>query len=176
MTEEETKIKEEVLTPSQASEVVAGDVLVLPILCGRCSKPKGDTEESCKCGRPVIYGEEILKKADEYILSCEDSLRENSKWNVKIPTIEGLAVHLGISRETVYAWEKETDKKEFSDILAILRAKQAERLINNGLSGDYNSTIAKVLLTKHGYRDSQELSGPEGKDLKISFDPTFNTQ
>ena len=26
-------------------------------------------------------------------------------------------------------------------------------LINKGLSGDYNPTIAKVLLTKHGYRE-----------------------
>jgi hypothetical protein len=26
-------------------------------------------------------------------------------------------------------------------------------LINNGLSGDYNPTIAKVLLSKHGYRE-----------------------
>ena len=32
-------------------------------------------------------------------------------------------------------------------------SKQADRLLNNGLSGNYNPTIAKVMLTKHGYRE-----------------------
>lgn len=109
-------------------------------------------------GRPTEYNEDILKKANEYLLSCEDEEIERGSEErpvysvkVKIPTKGGLAVALGVSRETLYQWAKE--KPEFSDIMERLGAEQEERLINNGLSGDYNPTIAKVLLTKHGYRE-----------------------
>ncbi len=37
--------------------------------------------------------------------------------------------------------------------------------MNNGLSGDYNPTIAKVLLTKHGYREGIEATGKDGEKL-----------
>lgn len=117
--------------------------------------------------RPREYSEEIITKAKAYIDSCEDEvidrisghsesfIKYEQKLKVNLPTIEGLARYLKIHRDTVYQWEK--DHEEFSDILEELRSKQAERLLNNGLSGDYNSTIAKVLLTKHGYNDKQEI-------------------
>ena len=128
-----------------------------------------------KGGRPIEYNEEILITAREYITSCVDVIEEYHKTRgdksdsfdrivrVKLPTIEGLAVYLKIARITVYDWE---DKyPEFSYIVNELRLIQADRLINNGISGDYNPTIAKVLLTKHGYRDAQEITGKDGKDL-----------
>lgn len=119
-------------------------------------------------GRPPIYTDEIVSKSEQYLSECIDEIEEYHKTRgdksdtyerivkVKLPTIEGLAVYLGISRETVYAWEKEEDKKSFSDILGKLRAVQANTLINNGLSGDYNPVIAKLLLMKHGYVEKQE--------------------
>jgi DNA-binding transcriptional regulator YiaG len=120
-----------------------------------------------KGGRPTIYNEELLEKAREYLNASEDEEEQQmiglsakgtelfkNKLRVNLPSIEGLSRFLGVSRETIYAWEKE--KEEFSDIINNLRAKQAEALINKGLSGDYNSTIAKVLLTKHGYTDKIE--------------------
>lgn len=111
-------------------------------------------------GRPTIYSEEILQKAEDYLSKCQDEEVEQEKkegWTTykikaKLPTIEGLARHLSVNRDTVYSWCKE--HQEFSDIIEDLRSEQADRLINMGLSGDYNSTIAKVLLTKHGYRDA----------------------
>jgi hypothetical protein len=136
-----------------------------------------DTEK--QRGRPTLYDETIVPKTREYIDRCVDRIEEYHKTRgdksdsydrlvrVQIPTIEGLAVHLGITRETIYQWEKDEDKKEFTDILGLLRAKQADALINNGLSGDYNPTIAKVLLTKHGYRDGVEMTGTDGKDLVV---------
>lgn len=126
--------------------------------------------------RPTDYNKDIVKKVKQYLEdSVDDEIQQTigmsakgtelfkNKVIVNIPTIEGLAVYLSVHRDTIYEWEKE--HKEFSDILAKLRAKQATELINKGLSGDYNSTIAKVLLTKHGYRDSQEVTGKDGKDL-----------
>lgn len=127
-------------------------------------------------GRPTVYSPEIITKTQEYLDSCTDIIEDYHKTiglksdsfdrivNVKIPTIEGLAVFLGISRETVYAWDKDETKPEFSDILSKLRAEQADRLINNGLSGNYNPTIAKVLLTKHGYREGVDATTND-KDL-----------
>lgn len=111
--------------------------------------------------RPTIYNEQILTNTKEYIESCEDTFGIANK--VQLPTIEGLAYHLGINKDTIYTWRKE--KEEFSDLIDELLAKQARELVNKGLSGDYNSTIAKVLLTKHGYRDAQEVTGLNGKDL-----------
>lgn len=118
-------------------------------------------------GRPTDYNPEILTQAIAYIDSCEDEIRQvvvsegmgglkyQEKLKVKLPTIEGLARYLKIHRDTVYAWKKL--HSEFSDIIEELQQKQAERLLSNGLSGDYNPTIAKVLLTKHGYTDKQEI-------------------
>lgn len=105
-------------------------------------------------GRPTDYSEQIAKHAWDYISRCNDSLKDN-RLTVNLPSIEGLAMHLEVSRSTVYLWQKEYP--EFSDILEVLLQKQAQALLNNGLSGSYNSTIAKLILTKHGYTDKAEV-------------------
>lgn len=115
-------------------------------------------------GRPLEYTPDIPNKVLEYLDMCQDEEDEFHQTRgeksdgyqrlvrVKLPTIEGLAVYLNIHKKTVYDWE---DKfPEFSHVIDILRQKQANSLINNGLSGNYNATIAKVLLTKHGYREA----------------------
>ncbi len=114
-------------------------------------------------GRPTIYGEEILIKTLEYINGCRDFEIDNKLIKAKIPTIEGLARFLDINKCTIYDWRKE--KKEFSYLIETLLEEQADRLVNNGLTGSYNSTIAKVLLSKHGYREGIEQTGKDGKDL-----------
>ena len=136
--------------------------------------------------RPTILTKELKEKAKLYIKECEDREDEYHKTRgstsdgferlvrVKLPTIEGLALYIGVARSSLYLWEQED--KEFSDVIDTLQQKQANALINNGLSGDYNPTIAKVLLTKHGYRDGTEIMGKDGKDLKISFDSVFENK
>jgi len=116
-----------------------------------------------RVGRPSEYSTDILDKVVKYIESCVDEEREvmnadklTTKLDVNLPTIEGLAVYLGISRDTIYDWE--TKYSEFSDIIEILRAEQAKRLANKGLSGDYNPTIAKLMMMKHGYREKQDIT------------------
>jgi hypothetical protein len=129
-------------------------------------------------GRPNEYTEEILTKTKEYIDSCVDEQRQllkqanqekgyemyENKLKVNLPTIEGLALYLKVSVKTLYNWEK--DFPEFLQVMGELRQKQANALISNGLSGDYNSTIAKVLLTKHGYREGIDQTTND-KDLPI---------
>lgn len=98
-------------------------------------------------GRPIEYNAvKHAKGVAAYVNEC--------KKNFYLPTIEGLAVHLSVARATLYDW---ADKyPEFSDIFEQLRALQASMLIQNGLKGDYNATITKLILTKHDYRDKQE--------------------
>lgn len=155
-------------------------------ICGKCKKAKSHKEEKerCHCGRPIEYSKRVLEKSREYLDECKAiyEIKYRPKvtdkgdvidepyvaFDPKIPTIEGLAVVLNVHRDTLYEWEKEY--QEFSDIMTSLRHEQANRLINSGLSGAYNPTITKVLLTKHGYREGSEISGPDGKDL-FSVDP-----
>lgn len=113
--------------------------------------------------RPTIYGENILLKTAEYIAGCKDFEIENKLIKVNLPTIEGLARFLDINKTTIYAWRKE--KEEFSNLIDGLLEEQATRLVNGGLTGSYNPTIAKVLLSKHGYREGIEQMGKDGKDL-----------
>lgn len=129
-------------------------------------------------GRPTKYSLDILKRTKEYIESCEDETTElftgytrnggemfKEKLVVKLPNIEGLAYTLKISKDTIYEWCK--IHKDFSDVIKDLLAKQANVLLTKGLSGDYNPTIAKVLLTKHGYREGIEQSGKDGGAIEV---------
>lgn len=100
-------------------------------------------------GRPKKLTPELMEEARKYLSEMDISI------HTLLPTIEGLAIALHISRDTVYEWEKEND--EFSDIVAQLRADQGQKLIQNALLGKYNATIAKLILSgKHGYVEKTE--------------------
>lgn len=117
-------------------------------------------------GRPTTYDDTIIPKTEEYIKACfdeEDEFHTNRGLKsdgyqrlvrVRLPTIEGLAVILDVNKTTIYEWE--SSHPEFSNVLSKLRSVQANRLINEGLSGDYNPVIAKLLLMKHGYAEKTE--------------------
>ena len=108
-----------------------------------------------KVGRPTKLTPELLAKAKAYVNGgyLADEL---------VPTVAGLSLCIDIRRSTVYEWSKEHE--EFSDIVEKVMASQEHGLIKGALGGDYNATIAKLMLTKHGYSDKQEteLSGPGG--------------
>lgn len=133
-------------------------------------------------GRPIEYDPKLhLDLANKYLSTRVDDeegvtvvrqklrngkyriLTKKKPFAVKLPTIEGLALYMGIHKDTIYNWEGKYP--EFSDVTGKLRAMQHDALITGGLSGKYNATITKLVLHKHGYRDSQELTGAEGKDL-----------
>lgn len=110
--------------------------------------------------------------------------RSNIGIHTLLPTIEGLALHLGISRDTVYAWEEDglqddaTDVQiQFSDIVKELRAAQAEKLMQNSLQGRYNPMISKLLLSKHGYVEKQETDiTTKGDKVSAPVDANMLTQ
>lgn len=109
-------------------------------------------------GRPTKLTEELFAAAREYLD------REGSYGDPRLPSIEGLALHLGVHRDTLHTWDKEDGR--FSDILEELRQRQAKKLIDKGLNNLYNSTISKLILSKHGYVEKQETDlTTKGKEL-----------
>lgn len=118
-------------------------------------------------GRPTEYKPEYCEQAEVYLMECEDTLTERGKLQVKLPTTDGFARFLGVARSSLYLWEK--SHPEFSDALDKIRNEQQERLLNMGLSGDYNPTIAKLVLSSnHGMREKTETDVTSGGD-KITF-------
>lgn len=121
-------------------------------------------------GRPTDYSKEILDKAQNYIDTWVNSPRADRK---NLPKVAGLAIELGVHRDTIYEWSKE--HKEFSDILDNLLALQEEELIERGLEGSFNPTITKLMLTKHGYTDKSDLT-TGGEKINLSFDDSFTRE
>jgi hypothetical protein len=113
-----------------------------------------DIKDKNSVGRPSEY-EEKIAKVKEYKQIFENN--ENvAKLDEVIPTIEGLACFVPMSRSTIYEWIKDEEKKEFSDIVEWLLSRQGKLTLNNGLNNKFNSSIAKLLLSKHGYVEKSE--------------------
>lgn len=115
-------------------------------------------------GRPTDYCEDLLKQCHDYLENY------NTKYNDMIPSVEGLASHIGRARSTMYLWAKDENKAAFIDILAQINETQKKVLINKGLSGEFNSNITKLVLGVHGVSERlhQEHSGPDGKPIEIT--------
>lgn len=130
-------------------------------------------------GRPTKYNDTIVDKTYEYINSCVDEVeifdktvgeKSNSYERIlqtKLPTIAGLALFLRVNKTTLYEWAKKY--VEFSNALDDLTALQEERLLNGGVSGTYNSTISKLILSSnHGYKEKTEENLNVNGNLQIT--------
>ena len=109
--------------------------------------------------RPTDYTTELLEKAKNYLIEWENTPRAERR---AIPQVADLAKHLGIARSTVYEWAK--TYPEFSDIIEETLATQEGELVDGTLTGRFNSTAGKLMLTKHGYTDKQDIT-TDGKAL-----------
>lgn len=111
--------------------------------------------------RPTKYTPELIKESERY-------LKEYEEEGDQIPSVSGLAVLLGVRRETLHEWARDEGKAKFSNILGAILAKQENVLINKGLNGEFNSNIAKLVLGKHGYHDKTDNthSGPDGGPIQ----------
>lgn len=110
-------------------------------------------------GAPTKYRDHMIKDALGYV---DGGYAEKGQ---AIPTMAGLAFLLGIHKDTLNEWRKDPDKEKLSVIIDKLDNLQEVELVSKGLKGEYNPTIAKVLLGKHGYSDKQEVTGKDGQPL-----------
>lgn len=138
-----------------------------------------------KGGRPTKLNDDFIVRAEAYLDGCKDEWVNVSKSDkphfvhkVNVPTIEGLSLATGIARKTIYNWiesqpsedatQQELDTHNmFLHIISRLQAEQGQRVLNNGLSGNYNPTIAKLLLSaRHNYveQSKQDITSG-GKEI-----------
>ena len=101
-------------------------------------------------GRSTKYTPELLKAAWAYIDGGWEKAGD------PVPTVVGLALEIGIDKETAYRWAKEEGKEEFSNILTRVSVMQERKLVAGGLANLFNPAITKMMLTKHGYSDKIE--------------------
>lgn len=118
-------------------------------------------------GRPTDYRPEFIAKVDAYLKERQDEFFEHHKTRgiksntydrcvkVNLPTREGFAKFIGVSHDALSDWERKYP--EFGVALAKIAAEQKQRLIEHGLSGDYNPVIAKLVLSaNHGMAEKNE--------------------
>jgi len=130
------------------------------------------------------YDEKYIDSVDEYLLTCgeeedvfhktvgESSNSYERVWKVVLPKIEDFATFIGFHKDTVYKWAEENP--EFSDALDKIRTAQHKMLVDGAVSGRYNSTISKLILSSnHGYREKSDVT-TDGKAINLSFDKSFN--
>ena len=101
-------------------------------------------------GRPTLYNDTIANKAREYIKNYQE-------YGHAMPSIVGMAVALNVGKSTLYDWAN-TEGNKFSDILAECMDNQELVLFNNALTNQFNATIAKLALGKHGYSEKTETN------------------
>ena len=113
------------------------------------------TEPRRPVGRPSKYNEQMQAHADRYVFDF------NEQGDV-IPSNAGLCCWLGISRSTLHEWSN--TYAEFSSTLEAIQSKQETMTLNKALVGEFNSTIAKLVLANHGYSDRQDIAhtSPDG--------------
>ena len=123
------------------------------------------SKEGCDMagGRPTKCTPDLLEKTRDYIENYKD-------YGDLVPSVAGLSVEIGISRETAHKWKREAEiYPEFADMLIEMLSIQERKLLSGGLGGDMNSNITKLMLCKHGYSDKQEtaLTGANGGPVQI---------
>jgi hypothetical protein len=98
------------------------------------------------------------EKALEYIEGGYDT----------VPSVVGLAVHLNVSKSTLYKWA-EDNRGTISDTLELCNDKQHMMLMSKGLTNEFNSTITKLMLANHGHSEKTSTDITSGGE-KIQND------
>lgn len=114
-----------------------------------------------KTGRPSKYNPRLIAQVIKYTKEC--------KKKGDFPTIEQIAMVLGVSVRVLYDWEAEYP--DFLHALDTLRETQRHMLLTNGLSGKYNSRFAIFLLkASHKMRENEPVVENNTNYMNISPD------
>ncbi|SPP31569.1 hypothetical protein ARAF_0703 [Arsenophonus endosymbiont of Aleurodicus floccissimus] len=119
-----------------------------------------------KIGRPSKLAVS-LEKANAYLMSEYKTVGD------VVLSVAGLVCYLGISRSTAQEYAKENSA--FSGTLAAIKTVQENSLINKWLTGEFNATITKLMLSNHGYVEKQEttLTGKDGGAIETDSKMTI---
>lgn len=126
-------------------------------------------------GQPTSFGEHLFDGMDDYLkpyLDYVDDL-DNEHAPTGIPTVAGLSLRIGVAKNTVYGWKKmeavegdsvRTDENisYFSGLIDRLEQLQEVYAANRGLTGDYNASIAKLVMARHGYVEKVDNVSSDG--------------
>lgn len=106
-------------------------------------------------GRPSLLTPELKERAKQYLYDFEQQ-------GDVIPSAAGLACWLGVSKASVYNFGDQD--ADFLDTLQAIQAKQEMLTLNKGITGEFNSTISKLVLANHGYSDKvqQDVTSSDG--------------
>ena len=118
-------------------------------------------------GRPPLWKtkEDLEKSLDGFFEWCES--------NSYIPDVEGMAVYLDCSRETICQYEK---LEEFSDTIKKVKNKIAFHKKQGAMSGKINPTVFVFdFKNNHHYNDKTEVDnninlGDKLKKVLIEFE------
>ncbi|MEG0770876.1 MAG: terminase small subunit [Clostridia bacterium] len=110
-----------------------------------------------------------MKKQKEYTKKIEEYIELQKKSDTEIPTLAGLAVFLGISKERLVAFEfcsnkplKESYIKAKNQIEHLILSKAALKLISS-------STAHFYLQSAFGYAEKKEEVAQEEKDYVVEI-------
>lgn len=112
-------------------------------------------------GRLSLLTPEFIEQARSYLPNCVNTL----------PSVEGLALYLKVSRASIYNWAELGESKDssdeaklFLDIYEELLCERSVRLQNGGVYNRFNPTITKLLLSKLGYIEKVESATKHSND------------
>lgn len=103
-------------------------------------------------GRPTKYNPDVFRKIKEYLSMC-------GREQTGLPSLEGLALHLDVRRETIWEWSKRYP--EFSNSLKKIAEKQKQQLMEDGMYGgkEVNAAMAIFLLKAvHRMKDGSSVA------------------
>ena len=114
---------------------------------------------------------------DEYLAECIDKVDYKPFGNkvivdrdVKIPTLSGLSIYIGIPLSVLHKWREEY--KSFGEKVEMLCSIKEDRLINGSLSKKYSESISKLILSSdHGYKEKTEteVSGDVANAITAAY-------
>ncbi len=118
-----------------------------------------------RTGRPTLYNDQIIVDADEYINDFKSQ-------GDAIPSVAGLSRWLKVSRDSLYEWSSRYPT--FSDTLEKLLAEQERLALNMGITGEWNGTICKLVLSNHGMIEKKQIDNvsTDGSMSPDSIDAT----
>jgi len=149
----------------------------------KTTKPRAKSKKPI--GRPTKYTKAMVWKVDKYLQENIDTYLDYEKtvWEksmsyqrfiiVNLPSKAKFAKYLGIARSTLQL--REEKHKDFSVALSDIEEEQKQRLIDNWLSGDYNPTIAKLILSaNHWMNEKSEVKNEVEHSIKWVLNDIIN--